>query len=82
LIETFKNKKSRVISGPALGLSKFEKDSWEFNSPLILNHRGDWRQSDARRGDATKGILLTPKPKPTIKSSKQSFSFISPHLSI
>jgi len=75
--ETFKNKKSRVISGPALGLSKLEKDSREFNSPLILSRSGPGSQSD---GDA--GTLPTPKPKPTIKSSKQSFSLILRSFSI
>jgi hypothetical protein len=53
-----------------------EKDSSEFDSRLISNcsvggsHDG--------RGDATSGTLPTPKPKAKIRSSKQSFSFISP----
>jgi len=47
-----------------------------------LSRSGDGSQADGRRGDATSGDLSTPGPKPTIKSSKQSFSFISPPLSI
>ena len=37
-----------------------EKDSSEFNSPLILIRSGESSQSDGR-GDATRGTLPTPK---------------------
>jgi hypothetical protein len=53
------------------------------NNSLIFSSRNGRHHGHHGHGhDATRGTQPTLKPKPTIKSSKQSFSSISPPLSI